>query len=168
MTSTIEILRTLKGVTFASQNIRSLYPKMDDIKQFLKKTDLDFLLFQETFLNDGTPDVLLEIDKFNMYRVDRDTTICKKSGGGLIAYTNNKYDVEMLSDWSVSSKHLEVMWLKLSLPHTRPTYVANFYRPPSGELNTAINVIDNKILEIIMNGVADMSRLFPRIMVETH
>ena len=156
MPNTTEILRKLKGVTFASQNIRSVYPKMDDIKQLLSRTELDFLLLQETFLNDGTPDVLLDIDNYNMFRLDRDTSVCKKTGGGLLAYCNDKYEVEWIEGWSVSTKHLEIMWLKLKLPHTRPAFIANLYRPPGGDLDTAISILDNKILEINMSGVADI------------
>ncbi len=110
-------------------------------------------MFQKTFLNDGTPDVLLEIDNYNMFRLDRDTNVFKKSGGDLVTYTSDKYEVEFINDWSVSTRHLEIMWLKLKLPHTCPTYVANIYRPPSGDIDTALSIIDNKILEINVNGV---------------
>ena len=156
MPNTTDTLRALKSVTFASQNLRSMYPKMDEIKQFLRKTDLDFLLIQESFLNDRTPDALIEIDNYKLHRLDRDTLVCKKSGGGLVTYSSDKYEVDFMEEWSSSTSDLEILWTKLKLPHTRPTYVANVYRPPAGDVNVALNTLDNRILKINMNGTADI------------
>ncbi len=156
MTNTTEMLRTLKGVTFASQNVRNLYPKLNDIEILLQCSNLDLLLLQDAFLNEGTPDICIEIDSYNLFRLDRDRSKCKKSGGGLVAYTSNAYDVEIVNDWCISNRDLEIMWLKLSLPHTRPTYVANVYQPPSGDHNVALELIDGRILEINMSGTADI------------
>ena len=94
-----------------------MYPKLDNIRILLQRTELDFLMLQESFLTDGTPDIVIEIDNFNLFRLDQETTVCKKSGSGLITYVSSAYEVELINDWSVSSKDLEIMWLKLSLPH---------------------------------------------------
>ena len=46
------------------------------------------------------------------------------------------------------SPDVEIQWLKLVLPRTRPTFIANVYRPPSGNLEIALNLIESKLINI--------------------
>ncbi len=156
MRSNTEILAELKGITLASQNIRSLSSKVDDITVLLRKSQLDVLALQETFLDENTDNLFVHIDKYSCHRLDRDRLNCKQSGGGLVMYTHNKYEFEMVEEWSLSTKHLEIMWVKMCLKDTRPSYIANAYRPPDGDLNEALKIVDDQLTEIQSLGLADV------------
>ena len=87
-----QTLSDLKGITFCSQNVRSLCPLIDEVKLLLQQTSIDFLLLQETFLNESVSDPELEIPKYRSYRLDRGDNTDKVTGGGLLCYVSDKYD----------------------------------------------------------------------------
>ena len=133
----------LKGIIFASLNIRRLISKTDDLSVLLTRSNLDFL--QKTVLDGNIRDVCLELEGYDMHRLDKNPTVCKASGGGLAIYSNCKYEFEPLNHASVMNRDLEVMWTVLRLKETRPTYLANVYRPPDGDLNSALQTLDEQI-----------------------
>ena len=65
-----------------------------------------------------------------------------------MVYTDNKYDFQYLENWSLGNDDIETMWLRLNLKLTRPTFVANIYRPPSGSSTRFIELIEQKLLDI--------------------
>ncbi len=149
-------LAALKGITFCSQNIRSLHQKLDEVKILLQQTNIDFALFQETFLNESYNSSDLEVSNYNIFRLDRANNTTKLGGGGLLCYASTKYQVEYLADWSIITGDLEIQWLKLCLPETRPTYIGNLYRPPSGNINSALSIIENKLDLLHSEGIHDV------------
>ena len=56
-----EELSCLKGITYASLNICSVYRKLDDIKLLLKHSKSDSLFLSETWLNRSVGDLELAI-----------------------------------------------------------------------------------------------------------
>ena len=149
------ILEELNGITLASQNIRSLSSKVDDIATLVSRTKLDLLALQEMFLDGNTDDAFIDIDHYSLHRLDIDRLHCKSSGGVLVVYSN-KYEFEQLHDWSISCKSLEILWIKLSLKDTRPTYIANAYRPPDGVLAEALQLLDDQITSLQSQGLSDI------------
>ena len=73
----------LKGIKFGALNIRSLYKKVDDVKQLLSDSKLDYLGLTESWLNSSVIGPEVEIDNFNMFRFDRDAGSNKRGEGGL-------------------------------------------------------------------------------------
>ena len=71
-------LSKLKGVTFCSLNIRSLYKNFDSLKQLLNRADVDCLILNETYLNSS----ILYIPGYEFIRFDRTEASGKKCGGG--------------------------------------------------------------------------------------
>ncbi len=49
-----------------------------------------------------------------------------------------------------------MLWLKLELKLTRPTYIGIVYRPPSGNLEHFIDLLENRVLDIEGEGYADV------------
>ncbi len=82
-------------------------------------------------------------------------SISKRVGGGLPAYIGDQYNVTDMPDWSVSNLNVEIMWLKLSLKDTRPTYIANVYRPPDGDVAEFISIMEEHINRINILGISD-------------
>ncbi len=86
MNPVLETLGKQKGITFVSQNIRSLTQSHDEVKLILEETSVDLYLMQETFLTNNIPDEIIEILGYFLYRMDQTSDSGKLSGGGLAAY----------------------------------------------------------------------------------
>ena len=145
-TTSFDSLKNLHGIAFASQNIRSIVRKIGDIKALLHFSKLDLSLLNETWLNLSIGDSELEIEGYLMHRFDRDAGSGKRGGGGLLANSRDHYSFIHKIEWDLCSPDLEIQWLILNLPRTRPTYIANVYRPPDGDVEIALALIENKIL----------------------
>ena len=74
-------LRNLKGISYASLNIRSLSKKIDDISILLNRTNLELLSLTETWFNESISDHELEISDYSFHRFDRDLGSGKRGGG---------------------------------------------------------------------------------------
>ena len=59
---TTQALNNVKGICFASLNIRGLIGKVDNIDLLLKRSNIDYLALSETFLNDNICDSELMCD----------------------------------------------------------------------------------------------------------
>ena len=46
--------------------------------------------------------------------------------------------------------------MKLNLPRMRPTYIANIYRPPDGNQDNALSLIENKLIDIYAERPGDI------------
>ena len=75
-------LAKLKGIKFGALNIRSLYKKIDEVGQLLSDSKLDFLGLTESWLNSSVSGPELEIDNYDIFRLDRDAGTGKRGGGG--------------------------------------------------------------------------------------
>ena len=141
-------LAKLRGVSFATYNVRSIVRKHSDIQALLSRSELNALCLTETWLNQSIDNLELAIPGYTIHRLDRGNGITGKGGGGLIIYTNSKYDFQYIENWSMGNDDIEIMWVKLNLKLTRPTFVANIYRPPSGSIARFIDILEQKLLDI--------------------
>ena len=73
------------GIYFAHLNIRTLLPNMDQVKVLLIGNDIDVFALNETRLCDSVDDIQVYVDKFAIYRKDRN-----RQGGGVLVYVNEK------------------------------------------------------------------------------
>ncbi len=148
-------LAKLKGISFAHLNIRSLFGKLEDIIHILNKGDICLLGISETWLNQAVPSTMLNIPHYDIYRSDRTANSGKQTGGGVCMYVHTKYNVVPREDLYVCNPDIEVMWMRLSLKDTRPTYIACIYWPPEGNIDNAIDILEGHVLELSTNGIAD-------------
>ena len=119
-------------ITLELLNIQSLLPKLPDIRQETQQSKADILCFTETNLKTDTPDRLVSLPGYNIYRRDR-VLGRKKSGGGVAIFTKNNYQVTR-ADSSLptcSSSHAEPLWLNVKLDRRRSSIIGLIYRPPS-------------------------------------
>ena len=72
-----------------------------------------------------------------------------RGGGGLLTYFRNKYTFTLVIERNLCCPDVEWTWSKLTLPRTRPTYVCNIYRPPSGHLESVLNLLESKKIQDI-------------------
>ncbi len=148
-------LTSIKGISLAGYNVRSLISKVD-IRVLLRKSKIDILCLQETFLNDAISSTELHVPDYNIFRQDRDHTTCKQSGGGLLVHTHRRCDIEVVPHGSTSNRDIQALWLKLGLKETQPTYICNMYRPPSGNVERAINILDSNINDLTNGNTTDI------------
>ena len=69
LSSTAE-LGSIRGISFAYLNIRSLFKSIDEVKLLLKGSKLDVLLLGETFLNNHVSSDILQCEGYDFYRFD--------------------------------------------------------------------------------------------------
>ena len=144
-----------KGITIGYLNIRSLNRKLEEVIRILDEGDLEILCIGETWLNRSVPDHMMAINGYNMHRWDRNSDSGKATGGGLIVYYKNHLNVSMIPDLCTCSPNLETLWVKLSLKQARPQYVGMVYRPPDGDPDVAINVLNDQLLSVRNLGNGD-------------
>ena len=78
-----------------------------------------------------------------------------KRGGGLCTYVKNGLVCEDIRDRIISNKDIEMHLMKYTLPYTRPIYIFNVYRPPTGDIDIFINSL-KQILEEYRNQRCDI------------
>ena len=154
-TKTTDFIK-LKGIKFGSLNIRSVSRKLDEIELFLHCTKLDYFSLSETWLNHSIGDCELEIPNYTFHRFDRDMESGRHGSGGLLTYFTNKYTFMPIVKWNLCCPDIEWTWSKLTLPRTKPTHVSNIYRPPSGHVEMALNLLESKIQDIYLQGAGDV------------
>ncbi len=101
-------LNELKGITLCSLNVRGLYSKMEEVHLLLSRSQVDVLLLNETFLNNGYSDAELAINGYYLYRLDRDENIGKK-GGGVAAYCSTTPNITEVDNLSICTRDAELL-----------------------------------------------------------
>ena len=133
-----------KGLKFVTVNIRSLYPSIDEVR--CKFKDFDIIGICETWLNSSYTDNLIDIESFSLYIIDRESGNIlnianqKKKGGGLAMYIGSKFKghCEQIYDCSKITKDLEQLWVLLEKPNVRKIATCILYKPPTGDVETAL------------------------------
>ena len=154
-----------KGFKVIMLNVRSLANKVREVENDFK--GFDIICLCETWLTDNTPDVLLRIGGYTLYRLDRSTKNIagnpdiSNKGGGVCMYVLDKYVnyVTVLDDYSYVNGDIEQLWIKLSCLNVKQKYIGCIYRPPKGHITHGIIGIRNTLdhlynfqSEIIMTG----------------
>ena len=137
-----------KGLRFVAVNVRSLYPSIEEVR--CKFRDFDIIGICETWLNDSHHDKLIDIKTFELFRLDRN--VCNgidkvKRGGGLVLYVGRKFlgHAQQLTACCKCTKDIEQLWVLLEKPNVRKTAICILYRPPNGDIETAIKELSASI-----------------------
>ena len=92
----------------------------------------------------------INMQGFAIFRQDRISTqpYVKKRGGGLIVYAKHKWEsyVSILTKLSIVSSDVEVVWLLLDPPNHKRIILGTVYRPPSGNIQEAIDSLDTCLI----------------------
>ena len=152
-TSFLNISRE-KGVSFIHMNVRSLFPKIDQIRAIFQDSKIGVVTISETWLNHRVSDSMINIEGYTMYRQDRSTHSTgdksnnnKKRGGGLVTYINKAIscDIETLTKLENNTKDLESQWLKIKRRNAKNIIICNLYRPPAGKFDKAMKFLNNNL-----------------------
>ena len=107
---------------FLHINVNSLLPKIEEVRFAAKKSKATVTGITETKLDGTIFEAELYIEDYNIVRCDRD-----RKGRGVTCYIKN--DI-CFSTKNVLSKKIEVTFVDLLLPKTKPISVGIVYRPP--------------------------------------
>ena len=158
--NTLSELQHVKGLKIIHMNIRSLLPKIDQIRTLLINSKIDIIILSETWLNASIDSQMVNIPGYSLIRHDRSfgSKSKTKRGGGLSIYINEALssDLKILKDLNSSNKNLESLWLKIQRKQAKNIILSAVYRPPNGKVNKAINYLNsslNKIEQLNKNDV---------------
>ena len=119
------------NITIGLLNVQSLLPKLPDIEAELQQRDADIYCFTETNLKTGTPNRLVSLPGYRLYRQDR-TLGRKKAGGGVAVYLRDTLQATRIATPAPSGQsYAESLWLSVKLNKKRATTIGCIYRPPS-------------------------------------
>ena len=129
-----------KGVHFIHANVRSLLPKLPEIRLFLARTKATVFAASETWLDATVNDNELQIPGFNVIRRDRN-----RNGGGVALFIRDNIAFNPRPDLAVDG--LEATWVELLPPKTKGILVCSMYRPPNDgnfltNLESALSKVD--------------------------
>ena len=147
-----EVLKQ-KGFKIFHLNIRSLTPKLDQLRVLIENKNIDIFSISETWLHSGISSHILSIPGYAFERYDRETKLNEhlvKCGGGLGVYYNPNLscDSEIFSDKNISNKDIELQVLQFKRKNAKNIVLLNLYRPPNGDAEVAIDYLNDVILAI--------------------
>lgn len=134
----------LRGFKIINWNIRSLLKNHSELECILSDTNIELICLCESWLNKNITNGLICLPNYNIIRLDRAT---KRKGGGLCMYIHHRlnYDVQKFSEFNCSNNDIELLIVCINLPCCTPIVVVHCYRPPSGNVDAALNHLSNCI-----------------------
>ena len=137
-------------------NVRSLTNKMDELGTFCKHMheyqESCLMAYTETWLNENTPDSVVELPNFSLIRADRTIDSGKTRGGGICLYINQRW----CNNWTVKSQIcspdielLAVGFRPFYLPREFPqVFLVTVYIHPRADVTIASETIAEKVHEL--------------------
>ena len=104
--------------------MRSLIPKIDELRLIARNSDAAVIGVSETWLDSTVMDPEIKIDNYVLSRGDRN-----RNGGGVCAYV--RADIAFKPRLDLTCDDLESIWIELLLPKTKPILTGVVYRPPN-------------------------------------
>lgn len=140
---------------------------IDEVRQLAKNERIDIFAINETKIDDKVKDQLVDIDEFDLKRLDRD-----RHGGGVALYIRNTVSFKLRDD--LPNKSLELICIEIEPPNTRPFIIFAWYRPPNvsiscfESLEENLRFLDRENKEIIILGDTNCDFSLPRPSVANH
>ena len=112
-----------KGLHFLHLNIRSLLPKLCDLRLLAERSLAAIIGLSETWLDSTVMDSEISMDNYIVYRQNRN-----REGGGVCIYIRSDLASNIRADFD--HPNLETLWVDILLPKTKPIVIGIGYRPP--------------------------------------
>lgn len=140
-----------QNISIAHINVRSLLAGFGEFVQIVQEHNFTVIAVTETWLTRNIADNVISIPNYVFYRLDRGVG----KGGGLGIYVSKNIKSEIINSVNtVPDNNLENIWIKLHLKN-KILAVGNIYRPPHGNMNMAIDQLD-QALSVILPVVDDI------------
>ena len=123
------------GLSIAHLNVRSLLPKINQIRLFLYLSKVDMLCINEAWLDSTVTNKDIRVQDYTIYRNDRN-----RRGGGALIYVREDVKCDERNDLILSP--CESVWLEVKTIKSKPILVCSLYRPPDSDAAYMSNVYD--------------------------
>ena len=124
----------------AHLNIRSLLPKINDIKCLLRNKKYDVLALSETWLDSGIPSCSVSVDNYSLVRRDR----VGARGGGVCLYIKRGVSFKKIQ----TSPTLEQLCISLTISNIQLSLCV-IYRPPNQNVNVFIDELETTVSNLL-------------------
>lgn len=125
-------------------NIRSLLPKINQLRDHIYDSCYDIVCITETWLNVDLSDDLLLIRNFTLYRQDRGGR-----GGGVAIYIRNNVKLIEIINNVVPDDSFEQLWVKIKF-NDNCIAVGVVYRPPNKSSNVFISSFERVTQDVLL------------------
>ena len=123
-------------ITLAQLNIRSLLPKLGELRDHILLSNYSVLCLTETWITPTIPDEVITIGGYNLVRRDRRIG----RGGGVSMYVKESISFSVIH----SESSIEQLWVKINI--NRQHYaVGVVYRPPDSSYNEFLNILEQQL-----------------------
>ena len=137
-------------------NINSLIAHIDQLRIFIHslRSNIDVLAINETKLDSSIANNEISIPGYDVVRRNRQHH--GRNGGGVCLYVKSNLNFKIRDD--LANKDLELIFVQISNPRSRPFLVGTWYRPPSSALHLfplfqeIIDKIDTENSELYLLG----------------
>ena len=142
-----------RGFHVAHLNVRSIFPKIDLLRYHVKTCEnIQVLGISETWLHSDLPTNFIDIPGYVCIRNDRNwhidpSSVKPQKGGGVCLFLrdNLDLDVDTFKFFNRSCKDSEIQWVHVKNRYTKDFIILNLYRPPLGNIENFIDMLDNTI-----------------------
>ena len=126
------------GIKLAHINARSLFPKIDEVREIVSRSKVDFLCISETWLDNTISNSEISTPVYSIVRNDRN-----REGGGVLMYLREGISYSIRHDiMSCSNTAVENIWVELQLSKGMPCLMCCMYRPPAATAEYYSAVLD--------------------------
>ena len=108
----------------ACLNTRSLFPKLDEVVNFVKTYNFSVFVVNESWLDESVGDLNIQIPGYNVVRRDRN-----RQGGGVCIYVMSNLKYTVLNGYGID---IESAWICVNIDSGK-VVVGTVYRPPSAD-----------------------------------
>lgn len=124
----------IEGLTIGHLNVRSLLPKIEQIRHLLDNTKFDIFCINESWLDSSISYHEIEVTGYKMFNKPRN-----RHGGGVAIYIRNDLKYKRRIDLELAN--IECIWLEVVL-HKTKLLLCSLYRPPSMGNDYYNNMLD--------------------------
>lgn len=129
---------------FAHINVRSLVPKIEVLKQYMRDHEIDVLAVSETWLNQTIQDEVVCIKGFNVIRKDR----VIGRGGGVLVYVRDCFKFSEIN--YIGAENSEQIWIEVIINKMKYAFGV-LYRPPNGDITNFLQEYEENLCKILLN-----------------
>lgn len=127
-------------------NIRSLVPKITELRDYVKNGDYDLIILTETWLSGNILNDVVTLDSYNLHRYDR-----FGRGGGVAIYVKNSFPkTSQINYLTLNLDVCEQLWLSWNFK-SKSFCIGVLYRPPN-----------KAVLDFLQNFEEVLGILFPK------
>lgn len=137
---------SINKIKIGCLNIRSLIPSFMECKQIILENNYEIFSICETWLRADTPNYLIHIDGYKVYRYDRNAR-----GGGLCIYVKNSIITSLID---IKNNLTEQLWINVKCKKDNFA-VGVVYRPPTLDSNLFLAELEDT-LGLIFPAVEDI------------